>query len=131
MLRSEGKMLTRIDHVMICVPDLARGIDAYTRIGFNIYPGGAHAGRATHNAIAFHQEDYLELLSLRERHAPVAPGSSDARLAELLGRGGGFRYAALHRDDLQAGVAAVRGRGGDVGGATQGAPPAPAGQRPR
>jgi len=94
MHRSEGKMLTRIDHVMICVPDLARGIDAYTRIGFNIYPGGAHAGRGTHNAIAFHQEDYLELLSLRERNAPVAPGSSDARLAEFLARGGGFRYVA-------------------------------------
>ena len=48
-----AKVLTRIDHVMICVPDLERGIDAYARIGFNIYPGGAQAGRATHNAIAF------------------------------------------------------------------------------
>jgi hypothetical protein len=46
-------VLTRIDHVMICVPDLERGIDAHARIGFNIYPGGAQAGRATHNAIAF------------------------------------------------------------------------------
>jgi hypothetical protein len=51
-------VLTRIDHVMICVPDLARGVDAYTRIGFDIYPGGAHTGRATHNAIAFQQDDY-------------------------------------------------------------------------
>jgi len=31
-------MLTRIDHVMICVPDLGRGIDAYTRIGFIFTP---------------------------------------------------------------------------------------------
>src|SRR3989441_1344558 len=131
MLRSEGKMLTRIDHVMICVPDLARGIDAYTRIGFNIYPGGAHAGRATHNAIAFHQEDYLELLSLRERHAPVAPGSSDARLAEFLGRGGGFRYVAVQSDDLEADVAAMRGRGVDVSDATEGARRTPAGQELR
>ena len=38
-------MLTRIDHVMICVPDLQRGLDAYTRIGFNIDPGGVHTGR--------------------------------------------------------------------------------------
>ena len=49
-------MLTRIDHVMMCVPDLQRGIDAYTRIGFNIHPGGVHPGRGTHNAIAFLQD---------------------------------------------------------------------------
>jgi hypothetical protein len=55
----ERLMLTRIDHVMICVPDLQRGIDTYSRIGFNIYPGGAHVGRGTHNAIAFLQDDYL------------------------------------------------------------------------
>jgi hypothetical protein len=35
-------MLTRIDHVMICVPDLQHGIDAYMRLGFNVYPGGVH-----------------------------------------------------------------------------------------
>ena len=32
-------MLTRIDHVMICVSDLQQGIDTYTRLGFNISPG--------------------------------------------------------------------------------------------
>src|SRR5262249_45567176 len=98
---------------MICVPDLARGLDAYTRIGFDIYPGGAHDGRATHNAIAFQQDDYLEILSLRDPSAPVAPGSSDARLAEFLARGGGFRYVAVQSDDLAADVAAVRRGGGD------------------
>jgi len=77
-------VLTRIDHVMICVPNLEQGIDAYTRIGFHIYPGGAHAGRATHNAIAFLQDDYLELLSLRDRAARATGAdqadSSDARV---------------------------------------------------
>src|SRR5262245_49315764 len=100
-------VLTRIDHVMICVPDLERGVDAYTRIGFDIYPGGAHAGRATHNAIAFQHDDYLELLSLRDPSTPVAPGSSDARLADFLARGGGFRYVAVQSDDLAADVAAM------------------------
>src|SRR5438128_11681725 len=131
MHRSEGKMLTRIDHVMICVPDLARGIDAYTRIGFNIYPGGAHAGRGTHNAIAFHQEDYLELLSLRERDAAPVPGSSDARLAEFLARGGGFRYVAVQSDDLAADVAAMRGRGVEVSDVAEGARRTPGGQELR
>ena len=131
MHRSEANVLTRIDHVMICVPDLARGIDVYTRIGFHISPGGAHVGRATHNAIAFHQEDYLELLSLRERDAPAAPGSSEARLAEFLARGGGFRYVAVQSDDLAADVSAMRGRGVDVSDVTEGARQTPSGQELR
>ena len=35
-------MLTHVDHVMICVPDLQHGIDAYTRLECNVYPGGVH-----------------------------------------------------------------------------------------
>ena len=92
---------------MICVRDLAAGIDAYTRIGFDVQPGGRHEGRATHNAIAFLGDDYLELLSLRDGHA-IASGSSDARLAEFLAQGGGFRYVALQSDDLVADVSAMR-----------------------
>jgi len=124
-------VLTRIDHIMICVPDLERGIDAYTRIGFDIYPGGAHVGRATHNAIAFQQDDYLEILSPRDPNAPVAPGSSDARLAEFLARGGGFRYVAVQSDDLAADVAAMRERGVDVGDPVPGERRAPGGQELR
>ena len=119
-------MLTRIDHVMICVPDLEAGIAAYTRIGFNVYPGGAHAGRATHNAIAFHEDDYLELLSLRD-----GSSGSDARLAEFLSRGGGFRYVAVQSDDLAADVAAMRRRGVEVSDPTEGARRTPAGQERR
>jgi len=107
-------VLTRIDHVMICVPDLAKGIEAYARLGFNVYPGGSHTGRPTHNAIAFHDEDYLELLSIRDR-AAVVPGSPDAGLAEYLDHGGGFRIVSLQSDDLAADVAAMRQRGVDVG----------------
>src|SRR5213594_3699669 len=124
-------VLTRIDHVMICVPNLEEGIEAYTRIGFKVYPGGAHTGRATHNAIAFQQDDYLELLSLRDRDAPVAPGSPDARLADFLARGGGFRYVALQSDDLAADVAAMRRRGVDVSDPAAGARRAPSGQELR
>jgi len=107
-------VLTRIDHVMICVPDLAKGVEIYTRLGFTVYPGGSHTGRPTHNAIAFHDEDYLEILSIRDRRA-VVPGSPDASLAQYLDQGGGFRIVALQSDDLAADVAAMRGRGVDVG----------------
>jgi catechol 2,3-dioxygenase-like lactoylglutathione lyase family enzyme len=119
-------VLTRIDHVMICVRDLAAGIDAYARIGFDVQPGGRHTGRATHNAIAFFGDDYLELLSLRDGPA-IAPGSSDARLAEFLARGGGFRYVALQSDDLVADVGAMRRRGVEVSDVTEGARRTPAG----
>lgn len=112
-------MLTRIDHVMICVPDLDQGRETFARLGFTVYPGGSHTGRATHNAIAFHDEDYLELLSIRDR-AAVAPGSPDADLAEYLDTGGGFRLISLQSDDLAADVAAMRARAVDVGEVREG-----------
>jgi len=123
-------VLTRIDHVMICVPDLAKGIEAYTRLGFTVYPGGSHTGRATHNAIAFHDEDYLELLSIRDRSA-VAPDSPDASLALYLDQGGGFRIVALQSDNLAADVTAMRGRGVDVSEIRDGGRRTPEGQELR
>src|SRR5437016_705597 len=62
----EASVFTLIDHVMICVPDLERGIEQYTNLGFNIYAGGVHPGQGTHNAIAFNGADYLELLAIRD-----------------------------------------------------------------
>ena len=125
-------MLSRIDHVMICVPDLEQGIAAYTRIGFNIYPGGVHPGRGTHNAIAFHGEDYLELMSVRDRAEHVASaGGGQTRLLEFLAAGGGFRYIAVQSDDLAADVAAMRARGVDVSDAVDGGRRTPAGQELR
>jgi hypothetical protein len=112
-------MLTRVDHVMICVPDLARGIDAYMRLGFDVRPGGAHTGRGTENAIAFNGDDYLELLGVRDR-AEYLTASPGGGLLEFLARGGGFRYVAVHSDDLAADVAAMRERGVDVGDVTDG-----------
>lgn len=125
-------MLTRIDHVMICVSSLAEGIDAYTRLGFNVYPGGVHPGKGTHNAIAFHGEDYLELMSISDKDeylsARAAAGGTGPSLVDFLSRGGGFRYAVVQSDDLAADVAAMRQRGVDVGDPTGGARRTPAGQ---
>jgi hypothetical protein len=120
-------MLTRIDHVMICVPDLQQGIDAYTRIGFNISPGGIHPGKGTHNAIAFHDEDYLELMSVRDPDEYLA-GNPGGGLLEFLTRGGGFRYVAVQSDNLVADVAQMRQRGVDISGPHTGGRRTPAGQ---
>ena len=84
-------MLTRVDHVMICVPSLEQGIDAYTRIGFNVYPGGAHTGKGTHNAIAFNQDDYVEIMGVRDRNEYLA-ASPQGGLLDFLGRGGGSSW---------------------------------------
>ncbi len=128
-------MLTRIDHVMICVPNLEQGIDAYTRLGFNVYPGGAHTGKGTHNAIAFHGEDYLELMSVSDRDeylaARAAAGGAGPSLVDFLSLGGGFRYAVVQSDDLAADVAAMRQRGADVQDPVDGARRTPTGQELR
>jgi catechol 2,3-dioxygenase-like lactoylglutathione lyase family enzyme len=120
-------MLTRIDHVMICVPDLQRGIDAYTRLGFNVSLGGVHTGQGTHNAIAFHEEDYLELLSVRDRDEYLA-GHPGGGLLDFLARGGGLRYIAVQSDDLVADVAQMRQRGVDVSEPREGVRQTPTGQ---
>ena len=106
-------MLTRIDHVMICVTDLAQGMDQYRRIGFDIHPGGVHTGRGTHNAIAFTGDEYLEVMGLRDR-AEYSKASPNGGLLEFLGKGGGFRFVAVQSDDVAADVAAMRTRGVDI-----------------
>jgi catechol 2,3-dioxygenase-like lactoylglutathione lyase family enzyme len=119
-------MLTRIDHIMICLPDLDRGIETYRRLGFDVQPGGVHPGRGTHNAIAFHREDYLELLSVRDADEYRRGGGGG--LLDFIAAGGGLRYIALQSDDLAADVAAMRARGVDVGDPGDGERRTPAGQ---
>jgi hypothetical protein len=112
-------MITRIDHVMICVPDLQKGIEQYGKLGFNIYPGGVHTGKGTHNAIAFNQDDYIELLAIRDRaEYQTAAGRSvitHGALTDFIAAGGGIRYVILQSDDLAADVAAMRSRPLDAG----------------
>jgi len=104
---------------MVCVPDLDRGIDTYRRLGFNVDPGGIHPGIGSHNAIAFNDEDYLELLAIRDR--TEYDRASPFKLAgSTLGRGGGLAYAIVSSDDLAADVVAMRRRGVDIGDISEG-----------
>jgi catechol 2,3-dioxygenase-like lactoylglutathione lyase family enzyme len=124
-------MFTGIDHVMICVPDLTQGIAQYTKLGFNIAPGGAHPGKGTHNAIALNNEDYIELLAVRdaaEYAASGKPGTWNTGLTDFIKAGGGIRYVVLQSDNLDAEVAAMRSRGVDVGDVTEGSRSTPGGQ---
>src|SRR5262245_37738301 len=109
---TEPLMFTLIDHIMICVPDLDRGIEQYTKLGFNIYAGGVHPGVGTHNAIGFNGADYLELLAIRDPvEAAGRWGRAGGTLSEFIAAGGGIRYIVLQSDDLAADVNAMRGRG--------------------
>lgn len=54
-----------LDHIVILVPDLQDGIQAFSSLGFNVVPGGAH--QSTENAlIVFEDNTYLELLALKK-----------------------------------------------------------------
>src|SRR5262245_65478984 len=106
-------MLTRIDHVMICPPRLDEGIEAYRRLGFDIYPGGVSSNRGTHNAIAFHGDDYLELASVSDRATYLA-ASPRGGLVDFLDRGGGFGFVCVESGDLPSGLDAIAERGGVV-----------------
>ena len=120
-------MLTRIDHVMICVPDLDRGVAQYRKMGFTVNAGGVHTGKGTHNAIALNEEDYLELLAVRDPAEYAAASSWGGGLPAFVAAGGGIRYVILQSDDLAADVAAMRGRGVDVSDAIEGSRRTPAG----
>ncbi len=123
-------MFTRIDHVMICVPDLQKGIEQYAKMGFQVHAGGAHPGKGTHNAIALNDADYIELLAVRdaaEYATSGKPGTGNTGLTDFIKAGGGIRYIALQSDDLAADVAAMRSRGVDVSDISAGSRRTPAG----
>jgi hypothetical protein len=128
----EVNMFKRIDHVTICVPDLAQGMEQYRKLGFNIHAGGTHAGKGTHNAIAFNQDDYIELLAIRDQaEYKISGGRSNipgGTLPEFIVAGGGIRYVVIQSDDLVVDVAAMRNRGVDVGDAIDGGRRTPGGQ---
>jgi hypothetical protein len=117
-------MLTRLDHLMVCVADLARGVEAYRRLGFDVQPGGVHPGAGTENAVAFFEADYLELLGVRAGEQALA----GAALVDFIARGGGLRYLAVQSDDLAADVTAMRRRGVDVADPVDGGRRTPGGQ---
>src|SRR3989442_15765125 len=124
-------VLTRIDHVMICVANLEQGIEAYTRLGFNIHPGGVHRGRGTHNAIAFFEEDYPEVMGGRDRQEYLSSAGPGGGLLEFLSHGDGLRFVIVQSDDLGADVAAMRRRGVEVGEPSEGGRRTPAGHELR
>src|SRR5262245_4305922 len=95
-------MITRLDHVVIGVPDLDEAIRAYQQLGFEVRPGGRHTGLGTHNALIRFGLDYLELLAAYDESEVARSGGPGQFMTEYLrGRSGGLLGFALASDSLE------------------------------
>jgi hypothetical protein len=95
-------VLTRFDHAILGVRDLAEATERFRALGFDVQPGGRHTGRGTHNAIIRFGLDYLELLSVYDRAEREALGARGAAILRFLDRRqGGVMGYCLAGNDLQ------------------------------
>jgi catechol 2,3-dioxygenase-like lactoylglutathione lyase family enzyme len=106
-------MITRFDHAVIAVSDLDRAVEAYRSLGFDVFPGGRHEHRGTHNAlIRFGGADYIELLGVYDPDKAVQSGLNGRTLAEFVrDREGGLVGHCYATDDIEAEAASMRKAG--------------------
>lgn len=107
-------MLTRIDHLVVPVPDLDAAAEAYARLGLVLTPRTDHAGMGTANRAVFVGSSaenfcYIELLGITDR--AVVEAGSRHRYVEKADAGGGVSSLAFGVDDLSATVRALTDRG--------------------
>lgn len=85
--------LTRIDHVIVAVDDLARSTRPFQRMGLSLTPPMRHLDAATENQVFFVGNDstefYVELLTVHDQDRALETGRAD--LLEAIGRGGVMR----------------------------------------
>lgn len=77
-------MITRFDHAVIAVSDVAAAIDAFAALGFDVAAGGRHPSIGTANAIVRFGLDYLELLAVEDPDQAQASGPFGAELKRFL-----------------------------------------------
>ena len=95
-------MVTRFDHAVIAVRDLAKAIDLYRRLGFEVDPGGRHTGLGTYNALIRFGLDYIELISIYDQDEVRASGPRGTTLQDLLQkREGALAAYALATETIQ------------------------------
>ncbi len=120
--------LSRIDHIILGVNDLQKGIEEFERrTGVKAVYGGAHPGRGTHNALASLGEpgSYLEIL------APNPEDSVDPELDRRSERPGLPDSGRLGREGRRpAGSATEPERSGDRNRRGPSRSPQPAGRHP-
>jgi hypothetical protein len=104
--------LSRIDHLVVGINDLQRGIDELERqTGVRAVFGGAHPGRGTQNAlISLGDRHYLEIVAPN----PAEPGNPEAAELNTLTALTPIAWAA-HTDDLAALQGSLRTQGVQTG----------------
>jgi Glyoxalase-like domain len=109
-------MPRRLDHLVICVHDLAQAALDWQTLGFNLTPVGVHPF-GTSNRLAMFGNNYLEALAVTDAAAvpPAASGrfSFAAHNRDFLATGEGMSMLALHSADAAADAA--RFRANDIG----------------
>lgn len=112
--------MTRLDHLVILVLDLAEATGDYERRGFTVTPGGEHADGLTRNAlIPFRDGSYLELVAFTD---PDDPRDNVWGWRPFVARdrpGGLIDYCAA-TDDVETTARGLRERGFDVIGPDDG-----------
>jgi len=105
-------VLTRFDHLVVAVRDLAAASEAYRRLGFDVQPGGRNPGRGTHNAIIRFGIDYIELLSIEDDALARDHAPSGGELRSYLEtREGGSAAWVAQSDDVVADARRAAGAG--------------------
>lgn len=122
-------MLTRLDHLVILVLDLAGAAREYGRRGFTVTPGGEHADGLTRNAlIPFTDGSYLELVAFVD---PGDPRDNVWGWRRFVATGGGLVDYCAATDDVEGEVRRLRERGFEVAGPDEGGRRLPGGGRIR
>ena len=101
-------MPRRLDHLVICVHDLAQAALDWQTLGFNLTPTGVHPF-GTSNRLAMFGNNFLELLAVTDAAAvpPAAPNrfSFAAYNRDFLATGEGMSMLAMHSADAHADAA--------------------------
>ena len=101
-------MPRRLDHLVICVRDLAQAALDWQTLGFSLTPTGVHPF-GTSNRLAMFGNNFLELLAVTDAAAvpPAAPGqfSFAAHNRDFLATGEGMSMLAMHSTDAHADAA--------------------------
>ena len=104
-------MPRRLDHLVICVRDLAQAAPDWQALGFNLTPTGVHPF-GTSNRLATFGNNFIELLAVTDAAAvsPAAPGhfSFAAHNQDFLANAEGMSMLALHSTDSHAEAARFR-----------------------
>jgi hypothetical protein len=104
-------MPRRLDHLVICVRDLAQAAPDWQALGFNLTPTGVHPF-GTSNRLATFGNNFIELLAVTDAAAvsPAAPGhfSFAAHNQDFLATAEGMSMLAMHSDRRPCRCGALR-----------------------